>query len=210
MSRLSDSQIDAIARGVLDRIGRGGGGGSGVISPAGARAVARGGALPHGVFRSIDECVAAANVAFQALDELGLNKRKEIIQNVRRRLLEKADELAAEAHAETGLGRVDSKILKNRLVINKTPGPEELDPIAWTGDKGLTLVERAPFGVIAAITPTTNPTSTIICNSIGMLSAGNTVVFNVHPAAKVVSCRNVGIINEAVMEAGGPPNTVCA
>ena len=70
------------------------------------------------------------------------------------------------------------------LVIHKTPGPEILRPDAFSGDNGLTLVERAPYGVIAAITPSTNPTETIINNGIGMVSGGNAVAFNVHPGAK--------------------------
>ena len=81
-------------------------------------------------------------------------------------------------------------------------------PQARSGDRGLTLMERAPFGVIGSITPCTNPTSTIICNTIGMIAAGNAVVFNVHPAAKKVSTHNVALLNEAVMRAGGPPNLI--
>ncbi|MSP25741.1 MAG: aldehyde dehydrogenase EutE, partial [Myxococcales bacterium] len=154
--------------------------------------------------------VAAARAAFQAFQNVGLEQRMVIIEAIRVSMRKHAESLAREAREETGLGRVESKILKNLLVTNKTPGPEELSPTAWTGDHGMTLVEYAPFGVIAAITPTTNPTSTIICNSIGMLSAGNTVVFNVHPSAKRVSCRNVGLINDAVVSAGGPPNCVTA
>ena len=96
---------------------------------------------------------------------------------------------------------MEDKIVKNRLVTRKTPGPEVLEPRGWSGDSGLTIMERAPYGVIAAITPTTNPTSTIICNTIGMVAAGNTVVFNVHPNAKCVSCRNIGLINEAIVRA---------
>ena len=85
---------------------------------------------------------------------------------------------------ETGLGRAEDKVKKNRLVIDKTPGPEILQPSAWTGDRGLTLVERAPYGVFGVITPSTNPTSTIINNAIGLVSAGNAAVFNVHPGAQ--------------------------
>lgn len=163
-----------------------------------------------GVFRTIDDCVAAAQEAFPKFAKLGLEKRKTIIAAIRESMMAHAISLAREAHEETGLGRVEDKIIKNRLVTRKTPGPEVLEPRGTSGDDGLTLMERAPFGVIAAITPTTNPTSTIICNSIGMLSAGNTVVFNVHPNAKRVSCRNVGLINEAIVRAGGPPNAVTA
>ncbi|MEZ4438062.1 MAG: aldehyde dehydrogenase family protein [Polyangiaceae bacterium] len=209
MARLSDEQVDAIAKRVLGKLG-GGGTVPGPLTASGARAVASGGNLPMGVFRSIDECVAAAREAFPVFRDLGMVKRKAIIQSIRDKMSEHGESLAREAWEETGLGRVESKIVKNRLVTLKTPGPEELESVAWTGDDGLTLVERAPFGVIGAITPTTNPTSTIICNSIGMLSAGNTVVFNVHPSARRVSIRNVGLINEAIVEAGGPANCVCA
>jgi acyl-CoA reductase-like NAD-dependent aldehyde dehydrogenase len=81
--------------------------------------------------------------------------------------------------------------------------------MAYTDDHGLTLVERAPYGVIGAITPSTNPTETIVCNGIGMIAGGNTVVFNSHPAAKKVSARTVAILNEAAVRAGGPENLVC-
>jgi len=209
MSGLSNEQVDAIARRVLERM-VGGAASGGPMTPAARAAADRGGALPAGVFRSIDDCVAAARSAFGKFGQLGLERRKEIIAAVRSALLEQCEQLAHEAWEETGLGRVEDKILKNRLVTVKTPGPEDLRPTAWSGDNGLTLVEPAPFGVIAAITPTTNPTSTIICNSIGMLSAANTVVFNVHPNAKRVCCRTVGLINEAVQRAGGPPNVVTA
>ena len=88
------------------------------------------------------------------------------------------------AHEETGLGRAEDKTLKNLLVTNKTPGPEDLEPTAVSGDHGMTVTEFAPFGVIAAITPTTNPTSTIINNAIAIISAGNALVFNVHPSCE--------------------------
>jgi len=100
--------------------------------------------------------------------------------------------------------------MKNRLVTEKTPGTEALPPRAESGDRGLTLFEPAPFGVLAAITPTTNPTSTVICNSIGMLAAGNAVVFNAHPSAKECSAETVRLINRAVLAAGGPENLVNA
>ncbi len=209
MSQLSDTQIDAIARKVADRL-RAATPAAPAMSAAQTETLARGGALPMGVFRTIDECVAAARESFQSLGKLGLEQRKAIIAAIRESMMAHAISLARDAREETGLGRVEDKIVKNRLVTRKTPGPEAIEPRAISGDNGLTLMERAPFGVIAAITPTTNPTSTIICNTIGMVSAGNSVVFNVHPNAKRVSCRNVGLINEAIIRAGGPPNVVTA
>jgi acyl-CoA reductase-like NAD-dependent aldehyde dehydrogenase len=159
-----------------------------------------------GMFNNINEAVAAAKISQLQLMTTTLEKRNEIIANIRRRILSQAEELAKRAHNETGLGRVEDKIVKNRLVTLKTPGTEFLQPSANSGDRGLTLNELAPYGVIGAITPVTNPTSTIICNTIGMLAAGNAIVFNVHPSAKNVSLYNIHLINEAIIEVGGPPN----
>lgn len=161
---------------------------------------------PHGVYKTVAECVSAARAAQQTLVALPLEKRREIISNIRRRAAEDVVNLARLANEETGLGRVDDKVKKNLLVIHKTPGPEILDPIAYTGDDGLTLIERAPYGVIASITPCTNPTETILCNGIGMVSGGNAVVFNTHPTARGVSAYCIDLINKAAMEVGGPEN----
>ncbi len=210
MSRLSDTAVDAIARQVLERLHAQPAPQAPALRPAQRESVARGGALPAGVFGSIDECVAAAKTAFNDFSRIGLERRKDIVAAVRESMMANAISLARDEHEETGLGRVEDKIVKNRLVTRKTPGPEVLEPRALSGDNGLMIMERAPFGVIASITPTTNPTSTIICNTIGMISAGNTVVFNVHPGAKRVSCRNVGLINEAIVRGGGPANVVTA
>src|SRR6266545_4137242 len=141
-----------------------------------------------------------------------------IIERVRRRLGEAgahpgAGLRAAEglsSSAEAGLGRVADKIVKNRIVSTKAPGPEDLEVEAVTGELGMMVTEFAPFGVVAAITPTTNPTSTIINNTISIVSAGNSLVFNVHPNAKKVSAENVRLINRAVAAAGGPANLVTA
>ena len=63
--------------------------------------------------------------------------------------------------------------------------------------------------VIGAITPCTNPSETVICNSIGMIAAGNTVVFNPHPQAVRTTIFAINMINEASLEAGGPDNVAC-
>ncbi len=162
-----------------------------------------------GLFPDVNGAVAAAQRAQKMWIALPLEKRKEIIAHVRERLRENAQVLSWAAWRETGLGRYEDKIEKNLLVINKTPGIEDLEPIAWSGDRGLTLLERAPFGVIGSITPVTNPTATVINNSIAMIAGGNGVVFNPHPSAKECSGRAVAIINQAIVEAGGPANLVC-
>jgi len=163
-------------------------------------------ANPRGVFKTVDAAADAAWTAHQTLVAISLEKRREIIANIRRRCAEDVQTLSRMAVEETDLGRVDHKIKKNLLVIHKTPGVEILQPSAYTGDDGLTLIERAPFGVIGSITPCTNPSETIINNGIGMVAGGNGVVFNVHPSAKQTSAYCIDLINRASIEVGGPDN----
>ena len=163
-----------------------------------------------GVFDRLDSALAAAEQAQKELLNLSLEHRKKMILMIRQLCHQFVQELASLAVEETGLGRIDDKIKKNKLVIDKTPGVEILEPWTYTGDHGLTLHERGPVGVLGAVTPCTNPSETIICNGIGMIAAGNSVVFNPHPLAKRVSCRTVEIMNEAVIAAGGPANLVCS
>ncbi|MCI0394470.1 MAG: aldehyde dehydrogenase EutE [Chloroflexi bacterium] len=160
----------------------------------------------HGVFATLDEAVAAAEAAFRRLDALPLTIRKDMVAHMRQAAREYATVLAEMAHSETGMGRVEDKTLKNILNADKTQGPEALETEAWSGDHGLTITEYAPYGVIGALTPSTNPTSTVICNAIAMVSAGNAVVFNAHPSAKGCANTVVQILNQAIQKAGGPPN----
>jgi len=147
--------------------------------------------------------------AQKIFQSLGLEKRKEIIDNIRRRSLEMSEYLAKITEEETKMGRWENKVKKNVLAAIKTPGVEDIQPVtAYTGDHGLTLVEYAPFGVIAAVTPSTNPTSTIINNSISILSAGNSVIFAPHPSAKKCSQETIRILYDAIVESGGPKDLV--
>jgi acyl-CoA reductase-like NAD-dependent aldehyde dehydrogenase len=162
----------------------------------------------EGVFPDIDAAIAAAAAAQEQLADIPLERRSALIAAMRQAARENAQVLARAAWQETGMGRQEDKVEKNLLVGERTPGTEALQAHAWTGDRGLTLVERAPYGVIGAITPSTNPTSTIICNAIGMIAAGNAVVFNAHPGAKGCSAQTVQILNEAIRRAGGPPDLI--
>ena len=211
--RLGDAEVKRIARRLAERLAGGEVAPRRACAPAPsavpARAAPGGVALGDGVFADVDGAVAAAGRAFRELCGGSLTLRNTMIASIRSTLLAEAESLAREAREETGLGRYEDKILKNRLVTLKTPGTEMLAPIARSGDDGLVLMEPAPFGVIAAITPSTNPTSTVICNAIGMIAAGNTVVFNAHPNARRCSARTVQLINRAILAAGGPANLAC-
>lgn len=161
-----------------------------------------------GIFDDMNEAIDAAKKAESIIKRLPMDGREKIISNIRKKTLENAEILAKMGVEETKMGNVGDKILKHQLLAEKTPGTEDITTKAWSGDRGLTLIEMGPFGVIGAITPSTNPSETILCNSIGMIAGGNTVVFNPHPAAIGVSNYAVNLVNEASVEAGGPSNIV--
>jgi acyl-CoA reductase-like NAD-dependent aldehyde dehydrogenase len=210
MKTLSQEEIQGIIERVRVRLGQPGSTSGSALRGAEALEAATDAERGEGIFPTIDEAVGAASRAFQAYRHIGMEGRNRIVASLRAAMLENAERLAEMAHAETGLGRAADKVRKNILVTTKTPGPEDLESEAVTGDKGMMITEFAPFGVVAAITPTTNPTSTIINNTISIISAGNAVVFNVHPNAKRVSAENIRLINRAVVAAGGPENLVAA
>ncbi|CUX36295.1 aldehyde dehydrogenase family protein [Clostridium sp. C105KSO13] len=163
----------------------------------------------HGIFSDMNEAVEAAKKAQKIVGRMSMDQRESIISNIRKKTIENAEILARMGVHETGMGNVGHKILKHQLVAEKTPGTEDITTTAWSGDRGLTLIEMGPFGVIGAITPCTNPSETILCNTIGMLAGGNTVVFNPHPAAIKTSIYAINLLNEASLEAGGPDNIAC-
>ena len=155
-------------------------------------------------YEDMNECIQAAADAQKQLAKMGMETRKVLIAAMRKAAIDHAEELAKLAYEETGYGSVAHKTAKHILAAEKTPGPEDLEVKAITGDEGLTLVFPAPFGVIGSIAPSTNPVATVINNSISMISGGNTVVFSPHPAAKKCSAKAIEILNEALMQAGAP------
>ncbi|MCD8230583.1 MAG: aldehyde dehydrogenase EutE [Clostridiales bacterium] len=163
----------------------------------------------HGVFADMDTAIAKAKEAQRTVRVMSMDQREKIISAMRKKIKENAETLARMGVEETGMGNVGDKILKHILVAEKTPGTEDITTTAWSGDRGLTLVEMGPFGVIGAITPCTNPSETVLCNTMGMLAGGNTVVFNPHPQAVKTSIFAINLLNEASLEAGGPDNIAC-
>jgi acyl-CoA reductase-like NAD-dependent aldehyde dehydrogenase len=153
---------------------------------------------------TVDDAVNAAIKAQVIYQEHGLGIRREVIKAMRKISNINAERWARMAVEETQMGRIEDKTLKNLLCANRTPGVEDLESRAYTGDTGLTLVEYAPFGVVAAVTPSNNPVATIISNAISILAAGNSVVFAPHPAAEKVCLDVLEILSSAAVSAGAP------
>lgn len=157
-----------------------------------------------GVFSDMKDAIEAAQCGYRAVRAMSVAQREKIISAIRQKTREEAAIMAQMGVSETKMGKVEHKTAKHILVADKTPGTEDIMPAVRTGDCGLTLTEMAPFGVVGAITPSTNPSETVICNSMGMIAAGNGVVFNPHPGAIATSNYAVDLVNRACAEAGGP------
>ena len=162
----------------------------------------------HGLFDQLEDAIAAAGAAQKKLDTVATRHRA--VEAMREAARKNARALAEQAVIETGMGRVEDKIAKNLLQANLTPGPEILQPAAISGDAGMTLIENAPWGVIASVTPSTNPAATVINNAISMVSAGNAIVFSPHPGAKRTSQAAIQILNQAIAGATGITNLLTA
>ena len=163
-----------------------------------------------GIYADMNDAIDAAERGYKAVRAMTVEQREKIITEIRRLTVAEAPIMAEIGVAETGMGKVEHKRLKHILVAEKTPGTEDIVSEAKTGDNGLTLTEMAPFGVVGSITPSTNPSETVICNSIGMIAAGNGVVFNPHPNAICTSNYAVDLVNRASAAAGGPEILVCS
>ena len=157
-----------------------------------------------GVYADMNDAIAAAERGYKAIRAMTLEERERIITAIRELTRAEAPIMARLGVEETKMGRVAHKSAKHMLVADKTPGTSDIVSSAKTGDLGLTLTEMAPFGVVGSITPSTNPSETVICNSIGMIAAGNGVVFNPHPGAIATSNYAIDLVNRASKKAGGP------
>lgn len=157
-----------------------------------------------GIYDDMNDAISAAEAGYKAVRAMRVEQREKIITEIRDICRKEAPIMATLGVSETKMGNVAHKTAKHILVADKTPGTSDIVSQVKTGDYGLTLTEMAPFGVVGSITPSTNPSETVICNSIGMIAAGNGVVFNPHPNAIATSNYAVDLVNRASKKAGGP------
>lgn len=203
---MDDRQIADIVRRVIQEVQQ-----QAASQPSGGGhlAACAGGAVSggrDGVFNDIEDAIRAAKAASEQLRNLPLEKRRHFVEVIRQTSRQKNREWAELTVRDTNMGRVDHKILKNNLAIEKTPGVEELTTHCVTGDNGIMMEEYVPFGVIGTITPSTNPVATVINHAIAMIAAGNSIVFAPHPGAIQCTLQSMQDINRALVAAGAPAN----
>ncbi len=161
-----------------------------------------------GVFDNMLDAINAAQRAFEKYCRFGLKDRKTFVDAVRQVALDYKEEFAQMAVKQTGMGRVEHKIVKHVNVAKYSSGVEFLQPTSYSGNNGLALDEYAPWGVIGNISPSTHPSPTMLENIISQLSGGNTIVFNPHPVAKRLNAYVIQCCNRYIVKAGGPDNLV--
>jgi acyl-CoA reductase-like NAD-dependent aldehyde dehydrogenase len=119
--------------------------------------------------------------------------------------------LAELAVQETGYGNVEDKTAKNLLCSDLLPrslrGLKTVGVIREIPELRITGIAE-PVGVVAAILPTTNPTSTVLYKTIIALKAGNAIVLSPHPRAKACSCAAAAVVAEAALRAGAPDGLI--
>lgn len=161
-----------------------------------------------GIFKTVNEAIAAAKKTQAVLNDKPIAFREEILDAVKEGFRPYIEQMAKDIKAETGMGTVEAKIAKLNNALYNTPGSEILQPEAETGDGGLVLYEYAPYGVIGAVGPSTNPSETVIANGIAMVAGGNTIYFGAHPGAKNITRWTIEKFNEFAYAATGMTNLI--
>lgn len=161
----------------------------------------------HGVFEKIEDAIDAAYAAQRTLEmDFGTEDRQKFINNVKAEALKVVNEETIKEFEETGYGRLEQKLGKNYGSVATCMGTESLQHRVMASSKGVTIQFAAPYGCVGALTPVTNGWATVVANTLCMLAAGNTIVFNPHPAGKETAARACNLVNKAVIDAGGPDN----
>ena len=160
-----------------------------------------------GIFQDANEACAAAHEGFLQLREKGVSARAKVVEIVKTMAEANAAYWGGLELEETKIGRLDHKIEKLKI-IKLVPGVEWLRPDGRSGDHGITLEEFTPFGVVAAITPSTHSIPTLSGNIVNIVAAGNAVVFNAHPSAAKCAAAAVREYNKAIEHETGIQNLI--
>lgn len=159
----------------------------------------------------VRNCVAAAKDAAELLATFPQDRLDAICAAISQAGTEHAAELGRMASEETGFGRPEDKLVKNRFAAERVW--EAIRPLKTIGVLQEHPAEKVidigtPVGVIAGIVPSTNPTSSVIYKSLISIKSGNAIVFSPHPNAVKCTVRAVEIVAEAAEKAGCPTGAI--
>ena len=163
------------------------------------------------VKQMIDELVEKAKVASKQYLELDQQTVNNVIKAMAMAGLEHHMELAKMAVEETGRGIYEDKITKNMFAteyIYHSIKYEKTVGIINENDEDDYVEIAEPIGIIAGVTPVTNPTSTTMFKSIISAKTRNVIIFGFHPSAQKCSSEAARIVRDAAIKAGAPENCI--
>lgn len=163
------------------------------------------------VDEELNQMVKRANDAQHEYSSFTQEKVDEIVACVAQNAYEASEKLARMAVEETGMGIAEHKKIKNELAslgVYEAIKNEKTVGIIHEDRKNKIIEIAEPFGVIACIIPTTNPTSTAIFKTLIALKTRNAVVVSPHPNAVNCTIEALKICNEAAIKAGAPPGLI--
>lgn len=165
----------------------------------------------EGAEGTVDELVAGAREALATFETYDQEQVDHIVKKASLAALAHHGDLARAAVEETGRGLFEDKAVKNLFacehVVNSLRGLRTAGVISRDEISGITEIAE-PVGVICAMTPVTNPTSTTIFKALIALKTRNPIVFAFHPSAQKCSAEAARIVRDAAIEAGAPAHCV--
>lgn len=166
--------------------------------------------------QSIQEVRLLVASAKKAQTELASMSQKEIdriVEHMAKVAYANAEKLAKLAYEETGFGKIEDKVIKNKfaseIVFNSIKNMQTVG-ILKNNEEQKVMEIAVPIGIIAGLVPSTNPTSTVIYKALISIKAGNAIIFSPHPGAKKCILEAVKILSQAASEAGAPSGTISA
>lgn len=165
----------------------------------------------HDIREHVDSLVSNAQEAYNKFLRFDQDTIDNIVKNMTIKALANHRELAKMAVEETGMGIYEDKITKNifasEYVYNSIKKLKTVGIIKDVDEEDYMEVAE-PVGVIAGVTPTTNPTSTTIFKSLIAIKTRNPIIFSFHPRAQKCSAEAARIVRDAAIEAGAPENCI--
>ena len=155
----------------------------------------------------VSELVEKARVAQAVIENYTQEQVDALCKAMAKAIFDNAEPLARMAVDETGMGVYEDKVNKNkgkaRVIWSDMKGGKSVGIIRQLPELGLTEVAK-PMGVVGAITPTTNPIVTPMCNAMFALKGRNAIIVGPHPRSKKCSTRACELMQEAIVKLGAP------
>lgn len=160
---------------------------------------------------TIESMMAKAREAQKVYATFSQEQVDAIVKAIGKVVYDNAEELARDAVDETAMGVYEDKVAKNRgksrAIWNNLKDKKSIGVIEEKGEDGIIKVAK-PVGIVGAVTPTTNPIVTPMCNAMFALKGGNAIIIAPHPRAKVCSGKTVDLMNAEIKKLGGPDNLI--